>query len=148
MNNPLSGVNDVYNAIMIRGDSVGDTLFYGRGAGKEATASAVVGDIIDAVKHENADIASLTWEDSEDRSFILPYKSAEVRVYVRVRSDDVDSLKGLITQLFGYVDFIPRKHRTERELAFITPQIEEFQIDKKLALLSEHAEVMRKIRLM
>ncbi len=148
VNNPLSGVNDVYNAIMIRGDSVGDTLFYGRGAGKEATASAVVGDIIDAVKHENADIASLTWEDSEDRSFILPYKSAEVRVYVRVRSDDVDSLKGLITQLFGYVDFIPRKHRTERELAFITPQIEEYQIDKKLALLSEHAEVMRKIRLM
>ncbi len=148
VNNPLSGVNDVYNAIMIRGDSVGDTLFYGRGAGKQATASAVVADIIDAVKHENADIASLTWEDSADRSFMAPYKSAEVRVYVRVRADDADSLKGLITTLFGYVDFIPRKHRSERELAFITPAIEEYQIDKKLALLAEHADVMRKIRLL
>lgn len=148
VSNPLSGVNDVYNAIMIRGDSVGDTLFYGRGAGKEATASAVVGDIIDAVKHENADIASLNWEDSADRSFMLPYKAASVRVYVRVGAQDADTLKGLITQLFGYVDFIPRKQRTEHELAFITPEIEEYQIDKKLALLSEHAEVKRKIRLL
>ncbi len=148
VNNPLSGVNDVFNAIMIRGDSVGDTLFYGRGAGKEATASAVVADIIDAVKHENADIASLTWEDSTDRSFMVPYKSANVRVYVRVSSHEADSLKGLITTLFGYVDFIPRKQRTENELAFITPSIEEYQIDRKLALLSEHAEVRRKIRLL
>ncbi len=148
ISNPLSGVNDVYNAIMITGDSVGDTLFYGRGAGKQATASAVVADIIDAVKHENADIASLTWEDSENRDFILPYKTADVRVYVRVSSPEADSLKGLITTLFGYVDFIPRKHRTEGELAFITPAIEEYQIDKKLALLSEHADVMRKIRLL
>ena len=148
VDNPLSGVNDVYNAIMIRGDSVGDTLFYGRGAGKEATASAVVADIIDAVKHEHADIASLTWEDSADRSFMVPYKSANVRVYVRVSSLEADSLKGLITTLFGYVDFIPRKQRTKNELAFITPSIEEYQIDRKLALLSEHAEVKRKIRLL
>ncbi len=148
VSNPLSGVNDVYNAIMIRGDSVGDTLFYGRGAGKQATASAVVGDIIDAVKHENADIASLTWEDSADNSFMVPYKSADVRVYVRIGSPDADSLKGLITTLFGYVDFIPRKHRTQGELAFITPAIEEYQIDKKLALLSEHADIKRKIRLL
>lgn len=148
VNNPLSGVNDVYNAIMIRGDSVGDTLFYGRGAGKQATASAVVADIIDAVKHENADIASLTWEDSNDRSFMVPYKSANVRVYVRVSSHDADSLKGLITTLFGYVDFIPRKQRSSSELAFITPEIEEYQIDRKLSILSEHADVMRKIRLL
>ena len=148
VNNPLSGVNGVYNAIMIRGDSVGDTLFYGRGAGKEATASAVVADIIDAVKHENADIASLTWEDSENRDFILPYKSANVRVYVRISARDADSLKSFITTLFGFVDFIPRKQRSSSELAFITPEIEEYQIDRKLALLSEHADVMRKIRLL
>ncbi len=148
VNNPLSGVNDVYNAIMVRGDGVGDTLFYGRGAGKEATASAVVADIIDAVKHENADIASLTWEDSTDRDFIAPYKSADVRVYVRVKCNDADSLKGLITQFFGYVDFIPRKQRSQNELAFITPLIEEYQINKKLALLSEHADIMKRIRLL
>lgn len=148
VDNPLSGVNDVYNAIMVWGDSVGDVLFSGRGAGKWATASAVVADIIDAVKHQSADVASLTWEDSEDKSFMVPYKSADVRVYVRVSSHDADSLKGLITTLFGYVDFIPRKQRSKGELAFITPEIEEYQIDKKLALLSEHADIKRKIRLL
>lgn len=148
VDNPLSGVNDVYNAIMVWGDSVGDVLFSGRGAGKWATASAVVADIIDAVKHQSADVASLTWEDSDDKSFMVPYKSADVRVYVRVSSHDADSLKGLITTLFGYVDFIPRKQRSKGELAFITPEIEEFQIDKKLALLSEHADIKRKIRLL
>lgn len=45
--NPLAGVDDVFNAIMIRGDSVGDVMFYGRGAGMLPTASAVVSDIVD-----------------------------------------------------------------------------------------------------
>jgi homoserine dehydrogenase len=45
---PLAGVNDVFNAVFVRGDLVGDTLFYGRGAGKDATASAVLSDIADA----------------------------------------------------------------------------------------------------
>jgi len=51
----LAGVNDVFNAIFVRGDVVGDTLFYGRGAGKDATASAVLSDIADAaldLKHD------------------------------------------------------------------------------------------------
>jgi len=48
---PLAGVDDVYNGIMIRGDFVGDVMFYGRGAGKYPTASAVVADIIDIVRH-------------------------------------------------------------------------------------------------
>lgn len=45
--NPLSGVDDVFNAVMVRGDSVGDVMFYGKGAGKFPTASAVVADILD-----------------------------------------------------------------------------------------------------
>ncbi len=44
----LASVNDVFNAVFVRGDIVGDTLFYGRGAGKDATASAVLSDIADA----------------------------------------------------------------------------------------------------
>jgi homoserine dehydrogenase len=45
---PLAGVSDVFNAVFVRGDLVGDTLFYGRGAGKDATASAVLSDLADA----------------------------------------------------------------------------------------------------
>ena len=48
---PLAGVDDVFNGISVRGDAIGDVMFYGRGAGKLPTASAVVADIIDAAKH-------------------------------------------------------------------------------------------------
>ena len=49
--NPLSGVEDVFNAIMVKGDAIGDVMFYGRGAGKLPTASAVVADVMDAARH-------------------------------------------------------------------------------------------------
>lgn len=50
----LASVSDVFNAILVRGDAIGDVVFYGRGAGKLPTASAVVADVIDCAKHENA----------------------------------------------------------------------------------------------
>ncbi len=148
VNNPLSSVNDVFNAIMVTGDAVGDVLFYGRGAGKFPTASAVVADIIDAIKHEGRDMITLNWEDSCDRSFIRPYKSAKVSMYVRISAENVDSLKATITGMFGYVDFIPRKHRSKNELAFITPVMQESEIDRRLGILSQSAQLKRKIRLL
>ncbi len=150
VNNPLSSVNDVYNAIMVTGDAVGDCLFYGRGAGKFPTASAVVGDIIDAAKHEGKDIVSLNWEESESNDFIRPYKSAEVSIYARIRTEnqDADNLKSEITNLFGYVDFIPRKQRSQHELAFITPTMVESEIDLRLKKLTEECKLMKKIRLL
>ena len=51
---PLAGVDDVFNAIMIRGNAVGDVMFYGRGAGDLPTASAVVGDVVDALLHRHS----------------------------------------------------------------------------------------------
>ena len=48
---PLANVEDVFNAISVKGDAIGDVMFYGRGAGKLPTASAVVADVIDAAKH-------------------------------------------------------------------------------------------------
>ena len=50
----LADVDDVFNGIMVRGDAIGDVVFYGRGAGKLPTASAVVADVIDEVKHLGA----------------------------------------------------------------------------------------------
>ncbi|MDR0859375.1 MAG: homoserine dehydrogenase, partial [Oscillospiraceae bacterium] len=52
--NLLSDVNDVFNGIVVRGNAVGEVLFYGRGAGKLPTASAVIADVIDAAKHFHA----------------------------------------------------------------------------------------------
>ena len=50
-NSPLYSVNDVFNAVFVHGNMLGDAMFYGSGAGKLPTASAVVGDIVDAAKH-------------------------------------------------------------------------------------------------
>lgn len=148
VSNPLASVNDVNNAILVTCDALGDALFIGKGAGKFPTASAVVGDIVDAVKHQNADICSLTWQPSNDNSFIKHYKQDKVRVYVRIQAQNADDLKNYITNLFGFVDFIPRKYRSSDELAFITPDIVETEIDKSLALLAEKATVKKKIRLL
>ena len=68
----LSHVRDVFNAIRVTGDAVGDVLFYGRGAGKMPTASAVVADIVDALKH-NATRRNLSWDPDERPESALPY---------------------------------------------------------------------------
>ena len=62
---PLAGVDDVYNGIMVRGSMLGDSMFYGKGAGKLPTASAVCADIIDAAKNPTAGDVPLRWEDAE-----------------------------------------------------------------------------------
>ena len=83
----LASVDDVYNAIAVTGDGVGDVLFYGRGAGKLPTASAVVGDIIDCLKHQHT-VLKLTWEDSDNADFIEPYKNVETSMYIRIKADN------------------------------------------------------------
>ena len=60
---PIAGVDDVFNGIMIRGNAVGDVMFYGRGAGDLPTASAVMGDVMDAVQHR-AKRRELSWNES------------------------------------------------------------------------------------
>lgn len=148
VSNPLSTVNDVYNAIMVTGDALGDALFYGKGAGKFPTASAVVADVLDAVNNLDRDIVSLNWDDSENCGFIKHYKTARVREYVRIQADGADNLKKYITDLFGYVDFIPRKYRSDNELAFITPEMVETDIDDRLVKLKEKATLKKKMRLL
>lgn len=62
---PVATVDDVFNAIMIRGNAVGDVMFYGRGAGDLPTASAVMGDVMDALQHR-AKRRDLGWSESAD----------------------------------------------------------------------------------
>ena len=57
-------------------------------------------------------------------------------------------MKSEITNLFGYVDFIPRKQRSQHELAFITPAMVESEIDERLNKLTEKCKLMKKIRLL
>jgi homoserine dehydrogenase len=59
----LSGVNDVFNGILVRGDFVGDVMFYGRGAGAEPTASAIIGDIIEISRAMDRPYHGVAWEN-------------------------------------------------------------------------------------
>lgn len=68
---PLSGVDGVFNAVMVTGNNVGDTMFYGKGAGKLPTASAVVADVIDAVKHIERS-KRIAWVDEGSDFMIAP----------------------------------------------------------------------------
>ncbi len=142
----LSSVDDVYNAITVTGDGVGDVLFYGRGAGKLPTASAVVGDIIDCLKHRDRRIM-IDWEDCRDEGYVVPYKQIENSMYVRIKAENAEELKPLISELFGKVVYIERSARPDNELAFITAVMVEGEIDAALEKLSEKAEVASKIRL-
>lgn len=145
--NLLSSVDDVFNAVFVTGDGVGDVMFYGRGAGKMPTASAVVGDIVDCAKAEKTSV-SQCWEDSQNADFIMPYKQAEVSMFVRITDDNAETLKSEISELFSKPIYIERKGRPDSELAFITPTFPESEIDKKLAVLAEKATIASKIRLL
>lgn len=82
LHDPLAGVEDVFNAITIRGNVIGDVMFYGRGAGKLPTASAVVADVIDAKQHERTR-RFLSWEDgSED--YVVGTETLESRWFLRL----------------------------------------------------------------
>ena len=79
---PLANVEDVFNAISVSGDAIGDVMFYGRGAGKLPTASAVVADVMDAAKHLKAR-KYISWEDSGE-DVVYPISEVMSRWYIRV----------------------------------------------------------------
>ena len=125
----LSGVNGVFNAVMVNGDQTGEVMFYGKGAGKEATASAVVADVIDCVKHLSAR-KYLNWEDGAPDYVDNEYDEAS-RLYVRVASDDFDKLEAQFEALFPAVSCVKNKFRGE--IAFITDEEKESVINEKLS---------------
>lgn len=139
--NQLSHIDDVFNGIMVYGDGFDEVMFYGRGAGKLPTASAVLGDVIDCAKHHST-VLSQMWEDSADNSFIADYKNDTVAMYVRVKGAG----KADITKLFGDVEFITRDAQPADELAFITPAQKEKETDEKLVSLGD--KVLGKIRVL
>lgn len=138
----LAGVNDVFNAILVRGDSTGDVVFYGKGAGKLPTASAVVADVIVAVKM-NGSSKSLYWEDS-DGEFIEKTENIVTESYIRVNGAD----KSDIESIFGEVNYLTRKGAPADELAFTTSAMSEKECAEKLEILSKTADVSGRIRIL
>ena len=136
-NNMLSGVSDVFNAIMVRGDEVGDVMFYGRGAGKLPTASAVVGDVIDCVKHLETR-KYLFWEDG-DKSYVADYMNDITKLFVRCTTDDCDGLIKEIETIFSNVSYI--KNANKNEVVFLTENDIENTLRNQIATLTKATSV-------
>lgn len=125
----LSGVSGVFNACLVRGDMTGDVLMYGKGAGKLATASAVVGDVIDCASN-NKERKFFGWAD-ERPDFVASYLENETAFYVRATDAD----KAEIEKVFGAVEYLRRENQPENETAFVTPVMKEDDFRNKLSEL-------------
>ena len=126
----LANVNGVFNAVMVTGDQTGEVMFYGKGAGKEATASAVVADIIDCAKHLDSR-KYLFWED-EDPDFIEESPTEKISLYVNIKSDNWEDLEKQFAEIFGN-DIKCLKNSFRNEISFITEKDFENNIKNQLA---------------
>ena len=97
--NPLFSVNGVFNSIFVKGNLLGEVMFYGPGAGKLPTASAVVGDIVDAVKHLGTNIMQI-W--SSKQLELADISESKNRYFVRIPKAEAEK----VSEVFGRVRVI------------------------------------------
>ena len=129
----LAGVDDVFNGILVRGDATGDVVFYGKGAGKLPTASAVVADVIDCVKHF-AERKYLYWEDAKP-DYVAPFDAMPTDVFVHVKGKNSDSAFDTAETLFPGAVRLIRKGEKEGEAGFVVSQISGRELGEKLPRL-------------
>ncbi len=126
----LSSVNGVFNAVMLNGDQTGKVVFYGKGAGKEATASAVVADIMDCIKHLNSR-KYISWEDG-DRDYVDTSYNPETNLFVTLKSEDFEILNSQFEEIFPN-NKTNIKSKEKCEIAFITEKAKISDIKEKLS---------------
>lgn len=132
---PLYSVNDVFNAIFVHGNVLGDAMFYGSGAGKLPTASAVVADIVEMAKHMDMNIP-VEW--SSKKLELVDYKKSSNQFFVRVSGED----KGAVEKAFGSVAYVSAEGVTG-ELGFVTETMTEAEFEKKAAELGNVVQTIR-----
>jgi homoserine dehydrogenase len=138
-NHPLCNVNDVFNAIFVRGNMLGDAMFYGSGAGKLPTASAVVADVVDAAKHLHRTVVT-RWDSNTLE--LVPNADAKRRFFVRIHGEE-SVLKSRVDEVFGQVEFV-KADDVEGEFAVITGEMTEAEYAQKA---EEMPEVVKMIRM-
>ncbi len=132
-NHPLSMVNDVFNAVCVHGNMLGDSMYYGRGAGKLPTASAVVSDVVDCARHIGK-IITCFW-DAEDVK-LTNVDEVEHAFFVRVAKAKEQAAK----ETFGDVKEITAG--VDGEFAFVTGRMSEKEFNEK----AEKVGVISRIR--
>lgn len=127
----LSQIDDVFNGAVVNGDMTGDVAFYGKGAGKLPTASAVVADMIDCAE-VNGTVKGLGWQDTAVTP-VEDWQSYETKMYIRTDKNDLDAVKAI----FGDVKAIKAEVVPADELAFVTPVLTEKAVADGIKALNE-----------
>ncbi len=131
---PLYNVNGVFNAIFVRGNMLGDAMFYGSGAGSLPTASAVVADVVELAKHIGKHI-ELEWKPQKLE--ISDYRERTGRFFVRTRADREN-----IASVFGTVEYVELAEAAG-ENGFITLEMKEADYEKKALQLGNILQMIR-----
>ena len=138
---PLASVNDVFNAIFIQGDAVGDVMFYGRGAGELPTASAVVGDVIDAARNKVMNIRGRIACTCYDNKVIRDIGDTRAKFYVRMKVMDRPGVLAAIASVFGNqevsLDSVIQKRNigSLAEIVWVTHDVLEKNIQDALKII-------------
>lgn len=133
---PLYSVNDVFNAVFVHGNMLGDAMFYGSGAGKLPTASAVVADVVDEAKNLHENIAT-NW--SNEPMTLKPIDEVEGRFFVRISGVTAEQAEAA----FGQIQVI-RVESLPEEFGFITESMKQREYKEKISKLN--GEVIAMIR--
>ncbi len=131
---PLYSVNDVFNAIFVHGNVLGDAMFYGSGAGKLPTASAVVADIVDIAKHLHKNIL-ISW--SSGKIDLVDKGRAKSRFFVRTGKE-----QDQVNAVFGEVEFVEAAG-VSGETGFLTAEMTEEAFEEKAAALEDIRQRIR-----
>ena len=130
----LASVDDVFNAVLVDGDATGEVVFYGKGAGKLPTASAVVADVIDCGNHLNKR-RLIDWKDELPGS-IADYREIKNEYYIRLHVTDSFSELSEIKSVFGNIHLLARSGAGTHELAFVTEEFTENEVREKINTLN------------
>ena len=142
----LGTIDDVFNGILVRGDATGDVVFYGKGAGKLPTASAVVSDMIACAKADGSS-ASMSWKPSQGGN-VAPQGDHVTAMYLRCRAFETNALEEAV-KIFGKVKALSRPDKPTNEAAFITPALTEREIDDVCGkLAAAGVDILGKIRVL
>lgn len=131
---PLYSVNDVFNAVFVHGNVLGDAMFYGSGAGKLPTASAVVADMVECAQHSSEHIP-LEWK--ANKLTLADYRETDNRFFVRTTAEET-----AIKEIFGEVTFV-RAEGVTGETGFLTEAMTEGAYEEKVARLGAVIQMIR-----
>lgn len=140
---PLAMVHGAFNAIFVKGNVLEDTMYYGKGAGSLPTASAVVADVVDIVRHIDENIP-VDW--TQEKLPILNMKDVPVRALVRISAKNLEGAKVLAQDYFEQSQIIQLEDAAD-EFGLITAKETEAGLKEKIEQLGKGAEIRNVIRL-